>query len=84
MKRKAAKIFQKLLNFEQIQRCIDIKKVITGDESWVYGNDIGTKAQLSQWKSPGKKAKTEKSTSSSVKCEYFAHLFFRLQWRGAS
>ena len=31
-----------------------------------------------------RKAKTEKSTSSSVKCEGFAHCFLRLQWRGAS
>ena len=29
-----------------------LKKVITGDESWVYGYDIATKAQLSQWKGP--------------------------------
>ena len=53
------KIVPKLLNFEQKQRCIDIaqemlttfndnpdllKKLITGDESWVYGYDIETKA----------------------------------------
>jgi len=29
-----------------------LKKVITGDESWVYGYDPETKAQSSQWKSP--------------------------------
>ena len=28
------------------------KKVIAGDESWVYGYDIETKAQSSQWKCP--------------------------------
>ena len=28
-----------------------LKKVITGDESWFYGCDPETKAQLSQWKS---------------------------------
>ena len=27
-----------------------VKKVITGDESWVYGYDIETKAQSYQWK----------------------------------
>ena len=27
-----------------------LKKVITGDESWVYGYDPETKAQSSQWK----------------------------------
>ena len=52
----------KLLNFEQKQRRMDIaqetlttfnddpdllKKVITGNESWVYGYDIETKAQSS-------------------------------------
>ena len=29
-----------------------IKKVITGDESWVYGYDIETKIPSSQWKRP--------------------------------
>ena len=58
MKRAAAKIVPKLQNFEQKQCRIDIalemltnvnvysdllKKVITGDESWVYGYDIETK-----------------------------------------
>ena len=28
-----------------------LKKVITGDESWVYGYDLEMKAQSSQWKS---------------------------------
>ena len=28
------------------------KKVIAGDESWVYGYDPETKAHSSQWKSP--------------------------------
>ena len=64
-KRAAAKIVSKLLNFEQKQSLIDIvqemlttfnddpdllKKVITGDESWVYGYNIETKAQSFQWK----------------------------------
>ena len=63
MKRAAAKIVPKLFNFEQKQRRIDIaqeilatfnndpdllKKVITRDESWVYGYDIITKAKLNQ------------------------------------
>ena len=29
-----------------------LKKVITGDESWIYGYDIETKGQSSQWKRP--------------------------------
>ena len=28
------------------------KKVVTGDESWVYGYDIETKTESSQWKRP--------------------------------
>ena len=59
MKRAAVKIFPKLLNFEQnniaftsLSRCwrhlTAIQKVLTGDESWVYGNDIETKAQSFQ------------------------------------
>ena len=63
MKRAAAKIVPKLLSFEQKQRRMDIakemlttfndgldllKKVITGDESLMYGYNIKTKAQSSQ------------------------------------
>ena len=65
MKCAAAKFVPKLLNFKQKQRRMNIaqevltafnndpdllKKVITGDESWVYGYgyDIETKAQSSQ------------------------------------
>ena len=50
MKRSTTKIVRKLLNFEQKQCRMDIAQeslttVITGDESWVYGYDIETKAQ---------------------------------------
>ena len=63
MKRATAKIVPKLLNFEQKQRRLDIaqkmlttfndnpdllQKVITGDQSWVYGYDIETKDQSYQ------------------------------------
>ena len=63
MQREVAKFVPKLLNFKQKQRRTDIaqemlttfnddadllKKVTTGDESWLYGNDIKTKAQSSQ------------------------------------
>ena len=93
MKPAAGKTVPKLQNFEQKQRSMDtaqemltkfnddsdlLKKVITGDESWVYRYDIETKVQSCQWKRP------EKSTSSSVKCVSFAHCFLRLQWRAAS
>jgi hypothetical protein len=31
---------------------ISLSRVITGDESWIYGYDPETKQQSSQWKSP--------------------------------
>ena len=67
MKRAAAIIVSKLLNFEQKQLHMDIvqemlttfndnpnmlKKVLTGNESWVHGYCIETKAQSFQWKRP--------------------------------
>ena len=87
LKRVAAKFVPKLLNFDQKIRRVTIaqemlndvnddpdllKMVITGDESWVYGYDVETKAQSSQWKyteSPRpKKARQVRSKS-------FAHCF---------
>ena len=65
LKRVATKFVPNLLNFDQKTRCMTIaqemlndvnddpdllKKVITGDKSWVYGYDVETKAQSSQWK----------------------------------
>lgn len=62
MKPKEAKFVQKLLTFDQKNRCISIaqelsndvngdlyllKRVITGNESWVYGYDFETKVQSS-------------------------------------
>ena len=50
MKRAAVKFVTKLLNSEQNQRRMD-KKVITCDESWVYGYDIETIVLSFQMKS---------------------------------
>ena len=60
MKRAAAKIVPKLLNFEKknnVHRpeAVDdnpdlLKKIITADESCVYRYDIGTKEQSFKWK----------------------------------
>ncbi|VEN48079.1 unnamed protein product [Callosobruchus maculatus] len=67
MSRIAAKFVPKLLNFDQKQHRVNIahemlesvrddpnvlQRVITGDELWVYGYDVETKAQSSQWKLP--------------------------------
>ena len=90
MKRAAPKIVLKLLNFEQKQCRMDIaqkmlttfnddpdllKKLITGDESWVYGYDIETKAQSSQGKRPEqprpKKARQIRSNTKVLLTVYF-------------
>ena len=42
-----------------------LKKLITGDESWVYGYDIEIKAQLFQWKCP--RPKKARQVRSNVK-----------------
>ena len=39
-----------------------LRKVIIGNESWVYAYDIETKAQSSQWKRP-EQPRQKKSTS---------------------
>ena len=81
MRRVSAKFVPKLLNFDQKNRRMTIaqemfnevnedpdflKRVITGDESWVYGYDVETKAQSFQWKTPEeptpKKARQVRST----------------------
>ncbi|XP_046959645.1 protein GVQW3-like [Vanessa cardui] len=83
MKRVAAKFVPKLLNFEQKQRRISIvqellndvnndpdllKRVITGDETWVYGYDVETKTQSSEWKRPDEpRSKKARQARSNVK-----------------
>ena len=67
IRRVSAKFVPKLLNFDQKKRRMTIaqemlnavnedpdflKRAITGDESWVYGYDVETKSQSSQWKTP--------------------------------
>ena len=83
MKRAAAMIVPKLLNFEQKKRRMDIaqeilttfdddpdllRKVITDDESWVYSYNIQTKAKSSQWKRPEEpRPKKARQVQSNVK-----------------
>ena len=55
-----------------------LKNVITGDETWVYGYDVETKVQSSQWvrkSSP----RPKKSTSLSLRCEGDVDSFFLLE-----
>ncbi|UYV60632.1 hypothetical protein LAZ67_1001722 [Cordylochernes scorpioides] len=83
MRRVAAKFVPKLLNCDQKQHRMNIanemldsvrddpnllKRVITGDEAWVYGYDVKTKAQSSQWKLPHEpRPKKARQVRSNVK-----------------
>ncbi|UYV74744.1 hypothetical protein LAZ67_12000768 [Cordylochernes scorpioides] len=79
----AAKFVPKLLNCDQKQHRKNIanemldsvrddpnllQRVITGDEAWVYGYDVETKAQSSQWKLPHEpRPKKARQVRSNVK-----------------
>ena len=83
MRQVSAKFIPKLLSDEQKQHRLQVaqeminrskndpdllNRVITGDESWVYGYDPETKAQSSQWKSPGSpRPKKARQSRSNVK-----------------
>ncbi|UYV81547.1 hypothetical protein LAZ67_20001502 [Cordylochernes scorpioides] len=83
MRRVAAKFVPKLLNCDQKQHRMNIanemldsvrddpnllQRVITGDEAWVYGYDVETKAQSSQWKLPHEpRPKIARQVRSNVK-----------------
>ncbi|UYV74080.1 hypothetical protein LAZ67_11002046 [Cordylochernes scorpioides] len=83
MRRVAAKFLPKLLKCDQKQHRMNIanemldsvrdypnllQRVITGDESWVYGYDVETKAQSSQWKLPHEpRPKKARQVRSNVK-----------------
>ncbi|UYV75070.1 hypothetical protein LAZ67_12002351 [Cordylochernes scorpioides] len=83
MRRVAAKFVPKLLNYDQKQHRMNIanemldsvrddpnllQRVITGDEAWVYGYDVETKAQSSQWKLPHEpRPKKARQVRSNVK-----------------
>ncbi|UYV84431.1 hypothetical protein LAZ67_X002145 [Cordylochernes scorpioides] len=83
MRRVAAKFVPKLLNSDQKQHRMNIAnenldsvrddpnlllRVITGDEAWVYGYDVETKAQSSQWKLPHEpRPKKARQVRSNVK-----------------
>ena len=92
MKRAAAKIVPKLLNFEQKQRRMDIAlELLTtfNDDTDLLKKYHNWRRIMGEWlwhwnQSPiilmeaSRRSKTEKSTSSSVKCESFVRCFLRL------
>ncbi|UYV64012.1 SEC14L1, partial [Cordylochernes scorpioides] len=83
MRRVAMKFVPKLLNCDQKQHRMNIanemldsvrddpnllQRVINGDEAWVYGYDVETKAQASQWKLPHEpRPKKARQVRSNVK-----------------
>jgi AraC-like DNA-binding protein len=89
MSRVSAKMVPKLLTDEAEKRLTTsqallqlseedtdfMSKIITGDESWVYGYDPETRAQSSQWKSPSsprpKKARMSKSNIKVMLITFF-------------
>jgi len=93
MHRVAAKFVPHLLTEEQKQNRVTIsqelldrsntdenflKNVVTGDETWVYGYDVETKVQSSQWmgKSSPRPKKAHQSCS-NVKVMLMVFFFFR-------
>ena len=92
MHRVAAKFVPRLMTSDQqahrVQVCQDLldhsendkeflSKIITGDESWVYGYDVETKVQSSQWTSKTQNIpQTQKSLLSSIQNQGAAHSFF--------
>lgn len=90
MTRIAAKFVPRLLTDEQklkrmqiAQELLDMAesdptfmgRIITGDESWIYGYDVETKRQSSQWKTSGeprpKKARQSKSNVKAMLITFF-------------
>jgi len=83
MRRVSAKFVPRLLTAEQkddsVSVCTDLRErdqndpnfmssVITGDESWVYGNDPETKQMSSQWKTASSpRPKQARQVTSDVK-----------------
>jgi len=91
MHRIAAKFVPRLLTPKQKEHLVAIcqalrqhalddpsfmSRVITVDESWVYGYDPKTKQQSSQWKSPGI-PKTEEGEAEPQRDQEHAHRVFR-------
>ncbi|UYV77488.1 hypothetical protein LAZ67_15001241 [Cordylochernes scorpioides] len=95
MRRVAAKFVPKLLNCDQKQHRMNIanemldsvrddpnllQRVITGDEAWVYGYDVETKAQSSQWKLPHEpRPKKAPSPGRTVNKEYYLQVMRNLR-----
>ncbi|GFW89759.1 HTH_48 domain-containing protein [Trichonephila clavipes] len=93
MRRVSAKFVPRLLNenqqFQQLATSSDLfqsasddlefmKLIITGDESWVYGYDLETKQQSSQWNS------AKESMAGAIKDQSHVDCVFRCRWNCSS
>jgi hypothetical protein len=93
MQQVAAKFLPCLLTDEQKQKCLKlsqelfdcanndknfVKNIITGDETWVYGCDVKSKAQSSQWVSE-MSPRSKRHTASLVKYEGDVNFFFNCE-----
>jgi len=94
MRRVSAKFVPRLLTDDQKENRVEIsqellanansnenflKNIITGDEMWVYGYDVETKMQPSQWMGKGS-PQPKKSTMSWSKIKVMLVVFF--DWKG--
>ncbi|UYV70165.1 hypothetical protein LAZ67_7002045 [Cordylochernes scorpioides] len=94
MRRVAAKFVPKLLNCDQKQHRMNIanemldsvrddpnllQRVITGVEAWVYGYDVETKAQSSQWKLPHEPRPKKARQGRTVNKEYYLQVMRNLR-----
>jgi hypothetical protein len=92
MRRVAAKFVPLLLSDDQkswrLEVCVELKqrvemephfmsRIITGDETWVYGYYPETKLQSSQWRSPSPRPKKARQVLSNVKTMLM--VFFDIQ-----
>ncbi|GFX97186.1 histone-lysine N-methyltransferase SETMAR [Trichonephila clavipes] len=94
MTRVCAKFIPKLLSDQQKNLRLEIaqdnleminsdenflKKIITGDETWVYGYDPETKQQSSQWKFPSEPWPKNARQSQTINKEYYVEVLKRLR-----
>ena len=90
MHRVAAEFVPRLMTSDQQGHCVQgcqglldhsendkefLSKILTGDESWVYGYEVETKVQSSQWTSKTS-PRPKNSSPSSIQNQGAAHSFF--------
>jgi len=94
MRRVSSKFVPRLLTDDQKENRVEIsqelldnadgnenflKNIITGDARWVYGYDVETKMQSSQWVGKGSRPKKGRMSLSQIKVLL---VFFFCYWKG--